>query len=312
MNVFVTGATGVLGRRVVRDLVQSGHDVRAVARSEQKTAMLTGYGARPVAVDLFDTTSVQKAVEGQDVVINLATHIPSTLRAFLPGAWHENDRIRSEASQILVDAAIRAGVKRFIQESFAPMYADQGDKWITENSPVNPRKHHLSALAAERQAYRFTENGGVGIVLRFGYFYSSDSEHTVDMIRSVERGWAPAFGNPDGYFSSIHVDDAARAVAAVMTASAGTYNVVDDPVSKREFSEVASEALGVAPPRYPPRFAVRLGGPVIEALARSLRISNQRLREETEWSPAYPSVREGLPSVIAEVRSFSKGDKVLK
>ena len=106
MKIFVAGGTGVLGRRAVRELVRAGHDVTAVARSEEKAALLRELGAAPVVFDPFDATRSNDAVAGHDVVMNLATHIPAAAKSVLPGAWKENDRIRTELSRLLVDAAI--------------------------------------------------------------------------------------------------------------------------------------------------------------------------------------------------------------
>src|SRR5947208_2221175 len=117
MRIFVTGATGVIGRRVVPLLTAAGHSVTGVARSAEKRVALERTGARAVHVDLFDRDNVRRAVAGHDVVVNLATHMPvSTLRMLLPWSWQENDHVRREGSAILADAAIAGGVMRFIQE----------------------------------------------------------------------------------------------------------------------------------------------------------------------------------------------------
>src|SRR5438067_3703611 len=111
-KVFVVGATGVLGRRTVRDLVKAGHDVTAVARTPAKAEMLAGLGATPASVDVFDPAAVKEAIAGHDVVANLATHIPPMWKMMLPRAWDENDRIRREVSRNLVDAALATGAER--------------------------------------------------------------------------------------------------------------------------------------------------------------------------------------------------------
>ncbi|MDQ1374325.1 MAG: hypothetical protein QOJ09_1663, partial [Actinomycetota bacterium] len=116
MRIFVAGATGVLGRRAVARLVEAGHDVTGVARNEDKAALVRSLGATPVTVDLFDPAAVKSAADGHEVVMNLATHIPNLSRAAMPRAWAENDRIRSEASRNLVDAALASGAGRFVQE----------------------------------------------------------------------------------------------------------------------------------------------------------------------------------------------------
>jgi nucleoside-diphosphate-sugar epimerase len=120
-RVLVTGATGVIGRRVVPQLVARGHRVTAVARTPEKRALIAAWGADAIDLDLTDAGDVRRAMAGHDVVVNLATHIPpSTLRMLLPWAWRENDRLRRDGSANLVDVALAVGVSRFIQESFAP------------------------------------------------------------------------------------------------------------------------------------------------------------------------------------------------
>jgi 2-alkyl-3-oxoalkanoate reductase len=108
MRVFVAGATGVLGQPTVKGLVAAGHEARGSARGEEKTALLRSLGATPVNTDLFDAASVREAVAGCDVVVHLATKIPSFMRMRWKGAWKENDRLRRDATRNLVDAALVA------------------------------------------------------------------------------------------------------------------------------------------------------------------------------------------------------------
>src|SRR5690349_2114520 len=127
----MTGATGVVGFRAIPLLVAAGHSVVAVGRSYEKRQQLQQLGARPIELNLFDAASAERALEGVEAVINLATHMPTSLfKMMLPGAWRENDRIRHEGSATLVGAAIRTKVERFVQESFAPIYESGGDRWI--------------------------------------------------------------------------------------------------------------------------------------------------------------------------------------
>jgi nucleoside-diphosphate-sugar epimerase len=220
----------------------------------------------------------------------------------LRSAWLENDRIRREGSANLVDAALAGGAARFIQESFAPVYPDNGDRWIDESTPLAPTAYNRTVLDAERSAKRFTESGRAGVVLRFGAFYGPDAEHLADTFRRVRRGRAPLPGDPGAYMSSCHHDDAASAAAAALAIESGTYNVVDDhPLTHREVFDSLAAALGVAPPRFPPKWVTPLFGSIGKLLARSLRISNLRLRASSAWTPRYPSVREGWPSVLAGV-----------
>lgn len=287
-------------------LVEGGWAVTAVARTAEKAKALARLGARAESVDLFDPAAVERAVEGHDAVCNLATSIPAGNRALLPFAWRQNDRVRTLVSRNLVGAAVRAGAGVYVQESIALMYAPGGG-WVDEDSPVSPAPHVRSALTAERNAERFTEAGGRGVVLRFALFYGPDSGHTLDAVGMAKKGWAATFGPPEGYVSSIHTDDAAAAVVAALSVPAGVYNVADDePVTKREYFAALAEALGVAPPRFLPAFFARLTGSVGETLARSLRVSNRRFREQGGWSPAYPSVREGFPALVRQLESAAR------
>jgi len=302
MRVFVAGATGVIGTRAVPLLIAAGHEVMALGRSPEKRRQLERAGAQPVAVDLFSPQDVRGAVAGHDTVINLATHIPPGMRALLPGVWRENDRLRQTASAILAQAALAGGAQRFIQESFAPVYPARGERWIDESVPLAPAPFNRSILDAERAAERFTSGGGIGVVLRFGAFYGPDAAHVLDLIGMVRRGWAPMPGSAESFISSVSHDDAAGAVVAALGARSGAYNVVDDePLSHRDYVDTLAAALGVAPPRLPPPWAARLFGSMGEMLARSLRISNKRLKQGTGWQPRYPSMREGWPAVVTEL-----------
>jgi nucleoside-diphosphate-sugar epimerase len=303
MKVFVAGATGVVGIRSVKLLVSAGHAVTAVARGSHKARALEDVGATPVAVDLFDANSVRGSVVGSDAVINLATKIPSFLRAGVPGAWRENDRIRTFASRNLVDGALAAGASRYIQESFALMYPDRGSDWIDESVVVEPARYVRSAVEAEGQADRFTRAGGVGIVLRFGLFYGPDGSHAVTTSRLARFGAAPILGSPGAFVSPVTSDDAAAAVLSALDAPAGTYNVVDDePLTRREYVDALARGLGRSSLRTPPSWLTRLGGSKVRMIMRSQRISNRRLKDATGWSPAYPSAREGWPVVVAKAR----------
>ncbi len=299
MRILVTGATGVIGRRLVPRLLAQADAVTAVGHAPGKRPALEKAGARVLSLDLFDRGAVERAVDGHDAIINLATHLPTGYRTFLPGAWRENDRIRREASANLVAAARQAWVPRFIQESFAPIYADHGVDWIDENQPLQPSRYNRSLLDAEASAQHFTDTGGDGIVLRFALFYGPDSSFVIDLIHAVQKGRAPLPGSGDAFLSSVSHDDAASAVLAALRVPAGVYNVVDDePLPRRDFVGSLAGRLGVPPPRLLPAWLTPLLGSIGEMLSRSLRISNHKLRAASGWAPQWRSVREGWPPVL--------------
>src|SRR3954471_1305630 len=153
MNEFViTGSTGVLGRRAVRELLAAGHGVTGVTRSARGRELLESLGARAVEADVFDEASLRGAFHGAHVVVNLLTHIPSMDRMAAPAAWDENDRLRTEASAAIARAARAARVERLVQESIAFVYADGGDAWLDEDATVVGGGVTTTALTAERHA----------------------------------------------------------------------------------------------------------------------------------------------------------------
>ncbi len=309
-SIFVSGATGVIGRRLIPMLVEAGHRVTAVGRTPAKRSSLEREGATAIPVDLFDAAAVRRAVRGHEVVINMATHIPPSTRTFVPGAWRQNDRVRRHISANLAVAALATGAARMIQESFAPIYDDAGDAWIDESGSIRIARYNRSVLDAEAAAERVTRAGAAGVVLRFAYFYGADSGFTLDMMRYARRGRAPVFGSPAGFVSSVALDDAAAAVVAALAVPAGCYNVADDrPVTRREFAETLAAALGAPAPKFFPAWVAALGGSVGELLARSQRISNAKLKAASGWAPRVPSVIEGWRLVVAEaMRQDAKSD----
>jgi 2-alkyl-3-oxoalkanoate reductase len=309
MRIFLTGATGVIGRRVVRDLCTRGNQVTAIGRTLAKQKALRHAGAEPVNVDLFDAEGLRRAVADHDAVVNLATHMPSSpTRMLFRSAWRENDRIRKVASTKLVEAALSAGATVFVQESFAPAYPDGGNRWIDEMTPLAPAAYNRTIIDAEAAAQRFTDAGGRGLILRFAAFYGADALQVRDLIWWVRKGWAPLPGPPEAFISSISHDDAATAVIAVLGAPAGIYNVADDePLTHRAYVDSLAAVLDVASPRLPPMSFAPLMGSVGQVLSRSLRISNRKLCLECGWAPRLRSVREGWPEIVGALGAGGRG-----
>ncbi|MGE0373254.1 MAG: NAD-dependent epimerase/dehydratase family protein [Gammaproteobacteria bacterium] len=300
MKVFVTGGTGAIGRPAVISLVAAGHSVTALARSEEKASEIAARGATPVRGSLFDTPHLASLFAGHDAVVNLATALPATADFARFSAWEENIRIRTEGSASVVDAALEAGVPRLLQESVSMIYRDRGNDWIDEDCATDDFPMARSNHAAESSARRFTAAGGVGVVLRFGWFYGSGASHSEEFLALARKyGVAVMIGPPRTYVSSIHVADGGHAVAAALQAPAGCFNIVDDePLTKRDFADAIARAAGRQ--RYiraPGRLALLLGDNTT-SLTRSLRVSNARFRRVTDWSPRYPSARDGFAEMI--------------
>ncbi|HSU14791.1 NAD(P)-dependent oxidoreductase [Longimicrobium sp.] len=306
MDIFVTGATGVLGRPVVRLLKAAGYRVRALSRSASNDAMLRRMGAEPARGTLFDAAALGPAMAGTTAVLHLATRIPPRSRSRAPGAWAENDRIRTEGTRALVDAALAGGVETLLYPGVCFVYADGGGAWIdAQTGEIEAGPLLASTLAAEAEVRRFAAAGRRGIVLRMGYFYAPEAESTLDTLALARRGAAILAGPGDAFYPSIWVDDAAAAVlAALRAAPAGVYDVVDDePLTRRELARTVAEAAGRPFVVRPPVWLLKLaGGREAGFLARSQRVSNARFRAATGWAPAVRDAREGWQRVSDALR----------
>jgi nucleoside-diphosphate-sugar epimerase len=290
VKVFVTGGTGAIGLHAVPRLIADGHAVTALARTPEKAAELERYGAQPAQVSLFDADGLAAAFAGHDAIVNLATAIPSTASYPFRRSWRSNDRIRTEGSAAVLQAAQQAGVERLVQESVAFVYADRGNAWIDEDTPVDVFPILEANLAAEQNAHHYR----IGVVLRFGLFYGPGSSHSDEMLTLARRRFGVQLGPARAYTPTIHLVDAASAVSAALSVSAGRYNVCDDePLTAREFTDALAAAVGRKPLlRGPGRLAL-LGGENMAAINRSQRVSNRKFKAAADWSPRYPSAREG-------------------
>lgn len=297
MKVFLTGATGVLGRPTVHRLLEAGHHVTAVARDDRKAARLRESGATPVLVDLFDAEAVVTATRGQEVIAHLATNVPPVRSAGRKGAWSTHNRLRTEATRNLVAAGLANGVSRFVKESITFTYPDCADSWITENTPVDDSAVMLEPTTeGERLALGFAESDRRAAVLRFGLFYGGTGNRGTDeMLRLARFRLSTIAGRPDAYMSSVHVEDAATSVVHALGLPTGVYNVVDEePLTRREYLDAFSDAFRLKRLHPVPSWLLRtVGGKAAAALVASQRVSNQRFEAAAGWAPRYPSAREG-------------------
>lgn len=294
MKIFLTGGTGVIGSRALPALVAAGHDVTAVARTDDKADLVRALGGAPVLADLFDPAAVAAVVAGHEVVVHLATNIPPLAKSGRTAAWETNERLRRESSAYLVAGALAAGATRYVQESICYPYHDHGDRWIDEDHPLDHVGPFTGARDAEAAARGFTSEGGAGVVLRFGQLYAADSAHTRAFNGAVRHRLNPFLGPPDAYCSFIHAEDAGAAVAAALEAPSGTYNVVDDePVTRAEAGRIVAEVLGIKPAHAIPKVLQAVSPASAKLLMKSLRVSHARFTATTRWTPAHASIREG-------------------
>jgi nucleoside-diphosphate-sugar epimerase len=302
MRILFTGATGVIGRRAVPELIHAGHDVTTVVRTEEGRTWFRAMGARPLELDLFDPAAVTEAVAGHHAIVHMATAIPNQKAMPKRASWAMNDRLRSEATAHLVDAALVNDVDTLIQQSISFVYADGGDAWLDEGYPVETVWDALdSALEAERQITRFAAAGGHGVVLRFSSIYGP-GEVSSEYVASVAARKLPIVGSGDNYVAHLHVADAGTAIVAALAAPTGIYNVTDDtPVTKRAEMKALATTLAVPPPRRMPAWLARaVVGPATNMLTVSHRVSNERFKDATGWAPRLPSVITGWEDAVAD------------
>jgi nucleoside-diphosphate-sugar epimerase len=287
-EIVITGSTGVIGRRAVRELLAAGHRVRGVTRSERGRELLEGLGGHAVEADVFDEASLRRAFEGADAVVNLLTHVPRADRMADPSAWEENDRLRSEASAVIALAARAARVQRLVQESIAFVYADGGDAWLDEDAPVAGGGVATSALSAERNARELFD--GDTVVLRFGVFMGPESGSTLAALETARGGASIAVGAPGAYRPTLWRDDAAVAIVAALRVPAGTYNVADaDPATNAEIDAALAAAVGVEALRARARRS-GAGSPPDRPTLRAGSSDGDR-SPRPRWSPWLPSPR---------------------
>ncbi|MEO1056585.1 MAG: NAD(P)-dependent oxidoreductase [Actinomycetota bacterium] len=305
MRILMTGATGVIGRHTIPLLLGAGHEVRAVARTRAARHDLRVAGAEPVSVNLFDRDEIRAAVDGCQAVLHFATSIPPLRVATKARSWVANDRLRDDATNLLVDAAISSGVERFVLESMTFFYTDRGEHWVDESSPVDATWRPLrSALAAERHLKRFTESGAAGVTLRFAQLYGP-GDVSLEYLDAIRQRRIPLIGHGDNFVPRVHIADAATAILASLAVPPGTYNVSDDdPQRARATLEQLVGLLDAPRPRRLPTWLAKVaGGSAVSTLTRSQRVSNQRLRSASAWTPIHGSSADGWPEVVQDANT---------
>lgn len=307
MKVFIAGATGVLGRRVVRVFRGHGDEVVGLARNAKNEATIRSLGGESRKGNLFDAESLARAAEGADVVIHAATAIPVGTQ---PAAkdWETNDRIRREGTRALAEAAGKVGAKTFVAQSVVWVARPEDQSRFDESSPVNPDP--ITQSTADLEAIAREEGDKHGFqtaILRFGWFHSADSGHTRLFGEHLAARKLPVIGKGDAIWSWIHVDDAASAVIVVaMAGKSGIWHVVDNqPIQAGSYLRAFAERIHAQPPRRVPPWLARLvaGSYAVNFMSASTRTSNAKFRRDFNWSPKFPTYAEALDEIVATWRA---------
>jgi nucleoside-diphosphate-sugar epimerase len=305
MRVFVAGASGAIGRPLVRRLLAAGHEVTGMTRREERAEEIRGAGAAAVVCDVFDAEGLERAVVAAkpEAVAHALTALP---QRYDPKSDYlaATNRIRVEGTRNLVAAARAAGARRIVAESNAFAYRPEGGWVKDEEEPLfddAPGRFGVAfGAAADLERQVLSAAGTEGLVLRYGWLYGPGTYYARggQQADEVIKRRFPVVGKGTGTFSFIHVDDAATAVAAALErGDPGIYNVVDDePAPLREWLPVYAAALGAKPPLWVPVWLARLAaGKDVAASAVGLRgATNAKARRELGWEPAHPSWRQGF------------------
>lgn len=305
MRVFLAGATGAIGRRLVPMLLADGHQVTGMTRSPEKLDGLRALGAEPVLADALDAAAVSAAVREAhpDAVVHQLTALPQRIDPRkIERDFALHDRLREEGTRILVTAAQDAGATRILAQSIAFSYEPGPPGTVhVEHDPLvsDPPKSFARSARAIRELERCVLGAG-GVALRYGYFYGPGSAIAPggSMGQDLARRRMPIVGGGGGVWSFIHVDDAARATVAALTrGDSGAYNVVDDePAPVAQWLPALAEALGAPRPlRVPAWIARPLAGDYgVATMTKAQGASNELAKRELGWQPQYASWRQGF------------------
>jgi nucleoside-diphosphate-sugar epimerase len=312
MRILVAGATGVIGRRLLPLLLRAGHAVVGLTRTPEKAAIVRLLGAEAAIAEGLDAGSIHAAVTAAkpDVIVHEMTDLKAADYMNFDRSFATSNRLRTEGTDHLIAAARDAGVKRIVAQSFCGWpYVRTGDPVKSEADPLDPAPPRQ--LRRTLDAIRHLETAVTGssswqgLVLRYGAFYGKDTgmfEPT--LIAQVRLRRFPLIGGGSGWWSFVHIDDAAAATAlAVERGPAGIYNIVDDePAPVSEWLPLLAQTLGAKPPfRVPAWLARILAGDHLVAMMTEARAgSNAKAKEELGWHPAHPSWRRGFAEVAAE------------
>ena len=310
MRVLLTGASGVIGTRLVPQLIDRGHDVIGTSTSTGSAERVRALGAEAILLDLLDPRAVREAVrEAQpDAIVHQATALANVrFTRKLDESFVMTNRLRTEGTDALLDAAREAGTSRFVAQSFAGMrYERTGGPVKSEDDPLDPAPlEGMRDVAAAMVHLERAVTAAGGIVLRYGGFYGADNDGLVEPVR---RRRFPIVGDGGGVMSFVHLEDAATAtVLALEYDGPAVFNIVDnEPAPVREWLPVLATALDAKPPRRVPVWLARLlAGETAVMLGTEARgASNAKARRELGWTLRYPTWRQGFAAVYARAPAF--------
>jgi nucleoside-diphosphate-sugar epimerase len=303
MRILILGGTGVIGRYAVPLLVQRGHAVTALARSDHSADVARSLGAEAVRGDILVRDTLPAAVSGHDVVINAATSMPRTFPG-RPQDFAANDRIRREGTDNLLNAMRESGVKRLVAQSIVWVHGDQRGAWVDENAPLKPSRLTQSAADLEARVRAWeSATGAVAQILRVSGLYAAEAYHTREIVDRLKKRLAPIIGGGDNYQCFVHAADVALAfaLAAESEHPGTTYFVTDDePVQLADYLRWLAKHAGAPEPMRVPQFMARmaLGQEMMDAYTSSLRCRNARIKQTLGWAPKYPTFRDGFAEVL--------------
>jgi len=301
MRVFVAGGTGVVGRRLVPQLVARGHQVTATTTSPGKLGVLERLGADAVLMDGLDAVSVGEAVARArpDVIVHQMTAIAGTPDMKHMDRWFATtNRLRTEGTDHLLSAAEAAGVSHVVAQSYGGWNGIREGGWVkAEEDPLD--LHAGTAAQPVMEAIRHVENVVVkagGAALRYGWLYGPGAtDETIELLRKRQF---PLVGGGAGYSSWVHLDDAASAtVLAVEQGASGVFNIVDnEPAPASEWLPYLAACAGAKPPMRVPKWLARLlaGDVAVAMMTEGRGFSNAKARRELGWKLRYPSWRQGF------------------
>jgi nucleoside-diphosphate-sugar epimerase len=313
MRVFVAGAAGAVGLPLVRRLAAAGHSVVGLTRSAAKADAIRGAGGEPVVADALNRAAIVTAVTNArpDAIVHELTALggASDLVHF-DRTFTVTNRLRTEGLDNLIAGARQAGTRRFVAQSFCGWpYAREGGPVKAEGDPLDPdppRELRRSLAAIRHLEDRVTVAPEIdGLVLRYGAFYGpATGMFDGVFIEALRRRQVPLIGEGGGWWSFIHIEDAAAATArAVDGAPSGIYNIADDePATVHDWLPALAAMLGAKPPRRIPVWFARLaaGRHMVILMTEARAGSNEKAKYELGWRPAHPSWRQGFAEIAAQ------------